>query len=118
MRISDWSSDVCSSDLILRRVSQTEVRPLTALYRFLDPGELLERMPEHAVFRNLWSAARSDSFVAPDRVLERREVKNRLRSRRAGRRGPSTDARTIKPGRRARNCAGEGKSASVRGHPS
>ena len=62
---------------ILRRVSQTEVRSLGALYRFLDPGELLERMPEHAVFRNFWSAARSDSFVAPDRVLAMREVKNR-----------------------------------------
>ncbi|GAA3919526.1 FMN-binding glutamate synthase family protein [Luteimonas lutimaris] len=62
---------------ILRRVSRTEVRSLAALYRFLDPGELLERMPEHAVFRNFWSAARSDSFVAPDRVLAMREVKNR-----------------------------------------
>ena len=62
---------------ILRRVSQTEVRSLAALYRFLEPGELLERMPEHAVFRNFWSAARSDSFVAPDRVLAMREVKNR-----------------------------------------
>jgi glutamate synthase domain-containing protein 2 len=62
---------------ILRRVSQTEVRSLAALYRFLDPGELLERMPEHAVFRSFWSAARSDSFVAPDRVLAMREAKNR-----------------------------------------
>jgi glutamate synthase domain-containing protein 2 len=62
---------------ILRRVSQTEVRSLAALYRFLDPGELLERMPEHAVFRSFWSAARSDSFVAPDRVLAMREAKSR-----------------------------------------
>jgi glutamate synthase domain-containing protein 2 len=62
---------------ILRRVSQNEVRSLAALYRFLDPGELLERMPEHAVFRSFWSAARSDSFVAPDRVLAMREAKNR-----------------------------------------
>jgi len=62
---------------ILRRVSQTEVRSLAALYRFLDPGELLERMPEHAVFRSFWSAARSDSFVAPDRVLAMREAKAR-----------------------------------------
>jgi hypothetical protein len=34
-------------------------------------------MPEHAVFRSFWSAARSDSFVAPDRVLAMREAKNR-----------------------------------------
>src|SRR3546814_12046810 len=99
MRISDWSSDVCSSDLILRRVSQTEVRSLAALYRFLDPGELPERMPEHAVFRNFWSAARSDSFVAPDRVLAMREVKNRSRIRLSGSRGPSPDARATNRGR-------------------
>jgi len=62
---------------ILRRVSQTEVRSLAALYRFLEPGELLERIPEHAVFRNFWSVARSDSFAAPDRVLAMREAKAR-----------------------------------------
>ncbi len=62
---------------ILRRVSQTEVRSLAALYRFLEPGELLERIPEHAVFRNFWSVARSDSFAAPERVLAMREAKAR-----------------------------------------
>src|SRR3546814_13298006 len=54
---------------ILRRVSQTEVRSLAALYRFLDPGELLQRMPQLAVFCYFWSAPRRTSFVPPHRVL-------------------------------------------------
>jgi glutamate synthase domain-containing protein 2 len=60
---------------ILRRVSQVEVRSLAALYRFLEPGELLDRIPEHMVFKSFWAAARSDSFVAPDRVLAMRTGK-------------------------------------------
>ncbi len=60
---------------ILRRVSPTEVRSLGALYRYLEPGELLRGIPEHAVFKEFWSAARSDSFVAPDRVLAMRQTK-------------------------------------------
>ncbi len=60
---------------ILRRVSPTEVRSLAALYRFLEPGELLDRVPEHVVFRNFWAGARADSFVAPDRVLSMRAAK-------------------------------------------
>jgi len=60
---------------ILRRVSPIEVRSLAALYRFLEPGELLDRIPEHAVFKDFWAAARSDSFVAPDRVLAMRAAK-------------------------------------------
>ena len=51
------------------------MRSLAALYRFLEPGELLDRNPEHAVFKNFWSQARSDSFVAPDRVLAMRAAK-------------------------------------------
>ena len=53
---------------ILRRVSPTEVRSLAALYRFLEPGELLVGVPEHAVFRTFWPQARSDSFAAPARA--------------------------------------------------
>jgi len=50
---------------ILRRVSPTEIKSLAALYRFLHPGELLDRVPEHAVFRNFWAMSRSDSFAPP-----------------------------------------------------
>ncbi len=60
---------------ILRRVSPTEVRSLAALYRFLEPGELLDHIPEHAVFRAFWPAARADSFAPPERALEMRRSK-------------------------------------------
>jgi glutamate synthase domain-containing protein 2 len=53
---------------ILRRVSPTEVRSLAAIYRFLTPGELLHKVPEHAVFRAFWADARSDSFAPPGKV--------------------------------------------------
>jgi glutamate synthase domain-containing protein 2 len=61
---------------ILRRVSPTEVRSLAALYRFLEPGELLLRVPDHAVFRTFWAQARSDSFAAPERVRRMRDSKS------------------------------------------
>ena len=60
---------------ILRRVSQTEVRSLASLYRFLEPGELLDKVPEHAVLRAFWPLARADSFVPPDRAMEMRRSK-------------------------------------------
>ena len=60
---------------ILRRVSATEVRSLSALYRFLEPGELLDKVPEHAVFRTFWQMSRADTFAPPDRVLEMRRSK-------------------------------------------
>ena len=61
---------------ILRRVSPTEVRSLAALYRFLTPGELLTRVPEHAVFKQFWADARSDSFTAPEKVSAMRTGKS------------------------------------------
>lgn len=60
---------------ILRRVSPTEVRSLGALYRFLAPGELLGRIPEHAVFQAYWASARSDSFGPPASVAALRRSK-------------------------------------------
>jgi glutamate synthase domain-containing protein 2 len=53
---------------ILRRISPVEIRSLAALYNFLEPGELLSKVPEHAVFRDFWADARSDSFAPPARV--------------------------------------------------
>ena len=53
---------------ILRRVSPTEVRSIATLYRFLTPGELLHKVPEHAVFRQFWAESRSDTFDAPAKV--------------------------------------------------
>ena len=62
---------------ILRRVSPIEVRSLAALYQFLEPGELLRRVPEHAVFKAFWAEARGDSFAPPERVRRMRESKAR-----------------------------------------
>ena len=60
---------------ILRRVSPLEVRSLAAIYRFLEPGELLGRIPEHAVFKAFWANARSDSFAPPATVAAMRAAK-------------------------------------------
>src|SRR3546814_4364287 len=63
MRISDWSSDVCSSDLhIARRISHCEVRLLSALFPELEHGELLRGEFRHTLFKVGWSMARPDSF--------------------------------------------------------
>ncbi|MGH8073428.1 MAG: FMN-binding glutamate synthase family protein [Lysobacter sp.] len=61
---------------ILRRVSPFEVRSLAALYRFLEPGDLLTGIPDHAVFQSFWANARSDSFTPPGRVTKMRESKS------------------------------------------
>ncbi|MDR7135867.1 glutamate synthase domain-containing protein 2 [Lysobacter niastensis] len=61
---------------ILRRVSPIEVRSLAALYRFLKPGDLLGRIPDHAVFQSFWAGARSDSFAAPEKVQAMRVSKS------------------------------------------
>jgi glutamate synthase domain-containing protein 2 len=53
---------------IIRRVSQSEVRSIAALYRFLEPGELLSGTSDHAVFKAYWPGARSDSFAPPQRI--------------------------------------------------
>jgi glutamate synthase domain-containing protein 2 len=69
--------DQLGPEHIVRRVSPIEVRSLAALYRFLEPGELLQRVPEHAVFRNFWAGARSDSFAPPVQVQALRGAKAR-----------------------------------------
>jgi len=60
---------------ILRRVSPVEIRSLAALYRYLRPGELLDRIPDHAVFHDFWAEARSDAFRPPVRVNALRRSK-------------------------------------------
>ena len=60
---------------ILRRVSPVEIRSLSALYRFLRPGELLNGVPEHAVFREFWADADPASFAPPPRLAALRASK-------------------------------------------
>jgi glutamate synthase domain-containing protein 2 len=62
---------------VIRRVSSTEVRSLSALYQFVKPGELIGGLPDHAVFEVFWNAARTDSFAPPRNVLEQHHTKMR-----------------------------------------
>lgn len=50
---------------ILRRVNASEIRAYTDLYPMLEAGELLFRIPEHAVFQRYWRDARPDMFTPP-----------------------------------------------------
>jgi len=61
---------------IVRRVSAVEIRSLASLYRYLAPGELLRKVPEHAVFHEFWADARSDSFQPPQRIRSLRDSKS------------------------------------------
>jgi len=47
---------------IVRRIAHNEIRLLSNLYPFLQPGELLDGDAEPAVYRTFWSRARPDSF--------------------------------------------------------
>jgi glutamate synthase domain-containing protein 2 len=62
---------------ILRRVSAVEIRSLASLYRYLEPGELLRQVPDHAVFHDFWADARADSFQPPSRIKALRDSKSR-----------------------------------------
>ena len=63
---------------ILRRVSDVYVSSLARLYPFLQPGELLSRVPDqHAVFKAYWALSRPDTFAPPPSVLEMRASKSR-----------------------------------------
>jgi glutamate synthase domain-containing protein 2 len=54
---------------VIRRVSATEVRSLAALHHWVEPGELLARVPDHPVFKVFWEISRADTFAAPPNVL-------------------------------------------------
>ena len=61
---------------IIRRVSSTEVRSLSVLLRFMQPGELLAgEIPDHPAFRAFWASARSDTFAAPAAIQALRMTK-------------------------------------------
>ncbi len=70
--------DQLGPEHVVRRVSPVEIRSLASLYRYLKPGELLRgALPDHAVFRDFWPDARSDSFQPPPRVAALRGSKSR-----------------------------------------
>src|SRR3546814_1969778 len=57
MRISDWSSDVCSSDLTKEEVHQLMAALRAAAVYFMPIGQYLQPTPKHA---------RLDRFVTPE----------------------------------------------------
>ncbi len=69
--------DELGPEHVIRRVSPIEIRSLAALYRWLRPGELLDSVPEHAVFRQFWAEARTDTFAPPPRVRALRTTRTR-----------------------------------------
>lgn len=56
---------------IIRRTSPFQVRSMAANYSWLQPGELLEHVPDHAVFRRFWPQARPDSFAPAEDLRTR-----------------------------------------------
>jgi glutamate synthase domain-containing protein 2 len=62
---------------VIRRISSTEVRSLAALYKWAKPGELLDGVPDHPVFKVFWEVSRADSFKAPETVLRMAMTKTR-----------------------------------------
>ena len=69
--------DELGPEHVIRRVSSTEVRSLSALYQFVKPGELIGGLPDHAVFRVFWEVARADTFAPPHTILELQHTKLR-----------------------------------------
>src|SRR3546814_11690269 len=85
MRISDWSSDVCSSDLIAidpsigrRRRIGREVRPIAAVIAQIDLASLIEQ-PRRRIrlgaeaerpFRDAWQALKIGRASCRERVWQ------------------------------------------------
>jgi len=63
---------------VIRRVSSNEVRSLSTLHHWLEPGELLGAdIPKSPVYQVFWKNARPDTFEAPPSVLTVRTQKSR-----------------------------------------
>ena len=60
---------------ILRRISRTETRPLSTIYRFLEPGELVNSVPDHGPYAQFWRTSRSDNFAPPESIRVLRDRK-------------------------------------------
>src|SRR3546814_5618983 len=61
MRISDWSSDVCSSDLIQEVIIQN--------FR-AKPGTKMADHPEPSLDEHLWTIAAARLILGPDMVIQ------------------------------------------------
>jgi len=59
---------------VLSRISATEIRSFSELYRFLEPGELLDARELHGTYRLYWRMARADSFDLHEDELRRAAI--------------------------------------------
>lgn len=62
---------------IIRRVDENEVQPYMDLFRFLEPGALIDGHIDIPIFAKYWDVARAESFEAPEFVKKLRETKLR-----------------------------------------
>lgn len=60
---------------VLRRISPTEVRSFESIYKFLEPGSLLDGTADHEVFKAYWPKSSSATFIPPSSILARRASK-------------------------------------------
>lgn len=69
--------DQLGPEHVIRRMTVNEVRSLASLYHFVQPGELVEGTPDHAVFKMFWHLATPEQFRAPPSMLSLRTTKMR-----------------------------------------
>lgn len=67
--------DELGPEHVLARVSANEIRSIGELYRFLEPGELLDGRALHGTYGEYWKAARADTFDPPADRLRMRQSK-------------------------------------------
>lgn len=60
---------------IIRRVDENEVQPYMDLFRFLEPGALIDGHTDNPVFVKYWDSARAESFDPPHFIQKLRETK-------------------------------------------
>ncbi|MFE8071122.1 FMN-binding glutamate synthase family protein [Marinobacteraceae bacterium S3BR75-40.1] len=70
-------SDELGPEHINHRISRTKAKSYADIYHYLEPGELLEGVPDHPLYREFWETARADSFAPPEFIRELRRSKLR-----------------------------------------
>src|SRR3546814_11994281 len=91
MRISDWSSDVCSSDL-LAAVEQDKLTLRETALRFGKPMDSFEGSPEEVAdqLQDWFESGAVDGFLLGESLPGQFEVFVRSEERRVGKEGVST----------------------------
>src|SRR3546814_8538527 len=80
MRISDWSSDVCSSDLLQPTIDHLQSQHIRQLFLIVDNGVVLEPPRPQPAKAERRGNARFDQYRAGGQGAVRlAEIRNRLR---------------------------------------